>query len=183
MSVPVSAALGLTGCAVSQVLGPWSVRVPLEQLQQTLNSRLPLSRAVPPVLDAALSAARVQLLPQEQRFAAELDYGVTERLTQRGFGGLLAVDFAVRLAPAAAGQEPALRLTQVRLNRLSVAGVPQYMLGPLRPALDTLVTQALDDLAVYRIRRDDQARLARFGYRLGGVQVQADGVVVNLVPG
>jgi hypothetical protein len=170
---------------VATVLGPLQWRVPLEQLQGTLASRLPLARAVPPTLDAALAAARVQLLPQEQRLAAELDYTVTERLTQRGFGGLLGVDFGLRLVPPTTPAQPesTLRLAQVRVSRLSVGSIPPALLAPLRPALDALVAQALDDLVVYRVKPEDQARLARFGYRLDGVRVQADSVLVNLVPG
>lgn len=182
-AAPVAATLGLPACNVATLVGPISWRIGLEQLQQALDGRLPLVRPVPPVLDAAVAAARVQLLPQEQRFAAELDYTVAERLTQRRFGGLLAVDFVLRLVLPPGGRDGALQLAQARVSRLAVQGVPQYMLAPLRPALDALVAQAIEGLAIYRITPDEQARLARYGYRIEGVQVLADAVLVKLVPG
>ena len=191
-----SAGLGLAAC--SPWTGPRLITLGEAELADRVGRLFPQTRRLLDLLDIELSAPRLRLLPESNRLALALWLRTRERLLGHVGHGQLAFDCALRWAP----QDASLRLTQLRVQQLwfeagagpvtppmqpmqpmqppAVAAGPRETTG-IPPRLGPLLAEKLlDDLVIYRLAAEPQARLREAGLAPGAVTVTARGVEITL---
>ena len=188
-----SAGLGLAAC--SPWTGPRLITLGEAELADRVGRLFPQTRRLLDLLDIELSAPRLRLLPESNRLALALWLRTRERLLGHVGHGQLAFDCALRWAP----QDASLRLTQLRVQQLwfeagagpvtppmqpmqppAVAAGPRETTG-IPPRLGLLLAEKLlDDLVIYRLAAEPQARLREAGLAPGAVTVTARGVEITL---
>jgi hypothetical protein len=173
---PLIAALALAGCA--GLTGPKVITLDEAELARLLAQNFPVERRALEILELRLEAPRVTLLPQSNRLATEFELQALERLSARRYLGRLAMEYGLRYDESA----QAVRLADVRVQRLQFDGAP----AQLQPLLDRLggllAEQLLHDAVIYRFTPQDLERAGRRGYRPGAVTVTARGVEITLAP-
>ena len=191
-----AAGLGLAAC--SPWTGPRLITLGEAELADRVGRLFPQTRRLLDLLDIELSAPRLRLLPESNRLALALWLRTRERLLGHVGHGQLAFDCALRWAP----QDASLRLTQLRVQQLwfeagagpvtppmqpmqpmqppAVAAGPRETTG-IPPRLGPLLAEKLlDDLVIYRLAAEPQARLREAGLAPGAVTVTARGVEITL---
>ena len=191
-----AAGLGLAAC--SPWTGPRLITLGEAELADRVGRLFPQTRRLLDLLDIELSAPRLRLLPESNRLALALWLRTRERLLGHVGHGQLAFDCALRWAP----QDASLRLTQLRVQQLwfeagagpvtppmqpmqpmqppAVAAGPRETTG-IPPRLGLLLAEkVLDDLVIYRLAAEPQARLREAGLAPGAVTVTARGVEITL---
>ena len=187
---------GLAAC--SPWTGPRLITLGEAELADRVGRLFPQTRRLLDLLDIELSAPRLRLLPESNRLALALWLRTRERLLGHVGHGQLAFDCALRWAP----QDASLRLTQLRVQQLwfeagagpvtppmqpmqpmqppAVAAGPRETTG-IPPRLGPLLAEKLlDDLVIYRLAAEPQARLREAGLAPGAVTVTARGVEITL---
>lgn len=181
-----AALAGLAGCG--SLVGPQVITLNQADLDRLLGRSFPMQRRLLDWVDIALSAPRVQLLPERNRMAVQLDLaGSAGRIA--GWGGRARLDFdsALRYEP----RDATVRLTQVRVQQLVLDGAgaalppaapasPATPAGPLARLGQALVASALEDLALYTVPAERLAELRRLGLAPGAVTITARGVEITL---
>lgn len=185
-----AAGLGLAAC--SPWTGPRLFTLGEAELADRVGRLFPQTRRLLDLLDIELSAPTLRLLPESNRLALALWLRTRERLLGHVGHGQLAFDCALRWAP----QDASLRLTQLRVQQLwfeagagpvtppmqppAVAAGPRETTG-IPPRLGLLLAEkVLDDLVIYRLAAEPQARLREAGLAPGAVTVTARGVEITL---
>ena len=185
--------LGLAAC--SPWTGPRLITLGEAELADRVARLFPQTRRLLDLLDIELSTPRLRLLPESNRLALALWLRSRERLLGKAGHGQLAFDCALRWAP----QDASLRLTQLRVQQLWFEAGP----GPATPPMPTgvpptaaagprdasgaaprlgpmLVEKVLDELVIYRLAAEPQARLREAGLAPGAVTVTARGLEITL---
>lgn len=166
----------LSGCA--QLAGPRVITLSEADLARWIEKRFPFDRRVLELLDVRVAAPQLTLLPQTNRIATVLELQASERLMGRNYRGRLGMDYALRY------DEPSqsVRLTQVRVDRLEIDGMPAQ-LAPYIERLGPLVAeQVLADQPIYRFKPEDLRNAQGLGYAPSAVTVTARGVEITLAP-
>jgi hypothetical protein len=166
----------LAGCA--SLGGPRTITFTESDLARLIERNAPVDRRLLDVIDVHVSAPRVKLLPETNRLFTELDVTTTERISGKTYGGSIALDYALRYDDA----EKAIRLTQVRVGKFELIGVPSPTMRGLN-RLGTLIAETmLDDLVLYRFKPADLRNAEGLGYKPGAVTVTSRGIEVTLAP-
>lgn len=113
-----SSGLALLGCA--SLGGPTVFTLGEAELQTLVGRAFPQQRRVLELLDLELRLPSVRLLPEHNRLALSLAVEGRDRLSARALQGAIDFDTALRWEPA----DQSLRLTQVRVQRLSLGAAP-----------------------------------------------------------
>lgn len=177
----------LPGCAA--LVRPSVITLGEDELAILVTRAFPLNRRVLEVLDLQLSAPRLRLQPERNRVALALTLQAQERWRGGSGRGELAFDSALRYEP----RDASLRLTEVRVQQIDfVTGDRGSSAGAALDGVTTgpgtaqrigraLAERVLEDLAVYRLSADRQARLRELGLQPGAVTVTRRGVEIALV--
>ena len=177
-SLMILAGLWLTGCTS---LGPSSPRTFVlseSQLNDVLSRQLPLTRRVLEVVDVKVTTPRVQLLPQSNRMATDLAITATDSVFGRSYQGTLAVDSGLRLDEAVQG----IRLTDVRVTKLELVGVPERMQSVVNRLGAVVAEQMLKDLIIYRFKPEDLRKVELAGFKPSGINVTRFGLELAVSP-
>ena len=172
----------MAGCASPGA--PRVITLSEADLAALIGRVFPLNQRVLELLDVQLTAPQIRLLPDRNRLAVDLSLSSRERLRGTETRGRLAFDSALRYEP----QDASVRLTQVRVQQVQLDSTGPT---PTAPASDrlagnaqrlalVLAERALEDLAVYRISADRQAKLRQWGVQPGAVTVTARGLEITL---
>jgi hypothetical protein len=166
----------VAGCA--SLSGPRTIILTETELARLIERNTPIDRRLLEVLDVHVSAPRIRLLPETNRLATELDVKTTERVSGRAYGGRIGLDYALRY------DEPtqAIRLTQVRVNKFELDGVPSPTMRGFSKLGALIAESMLDDLMLYRFKPSDLRSAEGYGYRPGAVTVTSRGIEVTLAP-
>lgn len=168
--------LVLAGCAT--VAPPRTITLSEADVVRLLEQRAPLQRRLLDVLDVRINRPTVRLLPASNRIATELDVTTTERMSGRTYGGRMAVDYGLRYDDAV----QAIRLTQVKVNRIEIDNLPSPQQAGLARLGKLIAENLLNDLVIYRFKPADLRSAEGQGYKPGGVTVTSRGVEVALAP-
>jgi hypothetical protein len=166
----------LSGCAA--LLGPRTIEVSQEQLQQHIAARFPYHNRFLELLDIGVSAPRVTLLPDSNRIATVIDVSASDRFLRSALRGTLALDYGVRYEPS----DHTLRLAQVRVEGFRIDGAPAAVQGQLNRIGALIAEQLLYDQVVHRLDANDVQALQRRGYRPGEVKITSRGIALTLEP-
>ncbi len=178
---------GLTaGC--SDLDGPTVITLREADIAGLIERAFPIERRVLEVLDVALAAPTIQLLPDRNRLAVVLQLKSTELLFNRSLQGRVAFDSALRYEPS----DASIRLTQVRVQSVGVgATTAATPTAPATPPADgsdallrrlslVLAEKVLDEMPIYKLNAERQAQLRRSGLEPTAVTVTSRGVEITI---
>ena len=174
--VLTSAALLLNACAA--VLGPRSIDVSQERLQQLVDRRFPVSKRYLELLDVTVSAPRLRLMPEANRIATQFDVSASDRLLRTPWKGAMDLNYALRFEPT----DNTIRLHDVRVESLVIGDAP----GPLQNQVNRLgrllAEEMLDGQVVHTLRPEDVRNAQGRGYQPGDLKVTTRGITLTLNP-
>jgi hypothetical protein len=177
LTLPALGALTLAGCGGLGL--PTELMLTQAELDERLARRFPRTQRVLEVLELTLSEPRVQLLPAQNRLACEFALALRDRLFDSGGSGRIAFDTALRWEPS----DASLRLTQVTVQRLDLAGAPRALQAQSPRVGRLLAEQLLEDFSLWQMSVEQQQRLQRAGLDVGTIEVLPRGLVVHFARG
>ncbi len=149
-----------------------------EKLNELLAKRFPYTRSFSGLADLSLQSPRLRLLPQDNRLGTALDLVVAERLTGSRYTGGLDLDYGLRFDD----QEGAIRMTDVKVNRVAVDQVPpaqRQLISQYAPrAAETL----LSNMVLYRIPDEYLSMARNLGWVASTLRVLPEGLRIELGP-
>ncbi|WP_119154791.1 DUF1439 domain-containing protein [Caldimonas tepidiphila] len=166
----------LGGCA--GMIGPRTVSLSSEELARVIGSRFPYRNRYLQTIEVAVSAPRLRMLPQSNRIGTELQLTASELLLNRGWRGTFGLSHGLRFERS----DASVRVTELRVDRLDVSGVPSAMESQLGRIAVPLAEQLLHDFPVYRFRPEQLRGLQGLRFVPAGIAVTHSGVSITLEP-
>ena len=165
----------LLGC--SAVSAQPRFTVPAEQLQQAVAKRFPLRYPVAGLLDLALQAPELRLLPEKNRLSALMAVEASGAALHRKQAGTFEVEFALRYE----GSDRTLRATALRFKRLTFPGLRPEASEMLNLYGQTMSEQALMEVVLHQLKPQDLTMADALGLQPGSITVTDKGLVIDLV--
>ena len=172
----ITTALALAGCA--SLMGPRTIDISREQLLAKLSKQFPLRKTLAEIFEVEASAPRLQLQPDANRVAAEFDIKATDRLFGRHYQGTVGVSFGMRYE----AQDRTIRLNQVTIDKLAIAGLSEAMQQQWTKLGGMLAQEKLQDYPIHQFKPEELREVDRRGYQVEDLRVTAAGLSVKLVP-
>jgi hypothetical protein len=147
-------------------------------MARLLEQHGPFQKRLLEVLDVRINRPSVRLLPATNRVSTDLDVVTTERISGKTYPGHISVDYGLRYDEAA----QAIRLTNVKVNRLQIDNLPSPEKTGLNRLGVLIAEQLLDDAVLYRFRPNDLKNAEGYGLKPGSVNVTDRGVEISLAP-
>lgn len=170
---------GLTACAGTPGGdGVRSVTLSQAQLNELLARQFPYTRSFSGLAELSLVSPQLSLLPASNRLATAFGLVLTERLTGSRHTGGLDIDYGLRFD----AREGAVRMADVRVNRLDVDRLPRAQQQLVSQYAPHLAEQLLADLLIYRFAADQLALARNLGLAVGALRVLPEGLRVELQP-
>jgi hypothetical protein len=166
----------LAACAT--LAGPRILTLSEADIAHMLESHGPFQKRLLEVLDVKVNRPSVRVLPETNRLSTDLDVSTTERVSGKTYSGHLAVDYALRYDESV----QAIRMTQVRVNKLQLDNLPSPQQAGLARLGSLIAEQLLNDAVIYRFKPADLKNAEGKGYKPGAVTVTSRGVEVTLAP-
>jgi len=168
------AALLIAGCA--SVDSARTMTFSEAEIGRLLQERAPMTRRLLEVLDVRVENPRVRLLPFSNRLSTDLDVATTERTSGKTYKGRMSVDYGLRYDDLA----KAIRMTEVRVNELEIAGLPSPRQSGLSRLGTLIAEQLLEDAVVYRFKPGELMSAEGRGVKPGDISVTSRGVQITL---
>lgn len=169
-----ASAIFLSACAA--LGGAKTITFSDADLTRMLETHAPFQRRLLDVLDVRINHPSVRLLPESNRLSTDLDVWTTERISGKTYSGHIAVDYALRYDEAL----QAIRMTQVRVNKLQIDNLPSPEKTGLNRLGSLIAEQLLDGAVLYRFKSSDFKNAEGRGYKPSAVTVTSRGVEVTL---
>jgi len=164
--------------ACSSGFAPSSIDVDQARLEQAIATRFPYQTRWLGVLDVRAAAPTIRLLPEVNRVAIDVELTIDERLSARQLRGALAFQSGLRFEPG----DNSLRFSQVSVDRIAVAGLPEALAGQTGPLGSVLAEQLLEGALIYRLSDAQQEVLRRERVQPGEIRVTSRGLNIKLEP-
>jgi hypothetical protein len=147
-------------------------------LARMLEQHGPFQRRLLDVLDVRVNRPTVRLLPESNRLASDLEVTTTERLSGKTYPGRMSVEYGLRYDD----ELKAVRLTQVRVNKLQIDNLPSPEKTGLNRLGALIAEQLLDGAVLYRFKPADLKNAEGRGVKPSSVSVTSRGVEIALAP-
>ena len=164
-----SGLLACTGTPLLATMAPRSVTAPAERLQQAIAERFPIKQRVADVLELEVLPPKLSLLPTSNRLATDVDLNLVDRLMGGRYSGSFSFDFG-------------LRMTGARVNRVSLAGVPEPYQTAITRNAPRLAERLFDNRVLHQFSDKDLSLVNGLGLEPGEITVTPEGLKVTLVP-
>ncbi len=171
----LGALLATTACNGS--VGPRSVTLSLDKMQERLAQRFPRRFPLAGLIDLNLQVPRLTLLPERNRINAVMALDASGPALRRAYNGILDVNFALRYEPA----DRTVRATELQVQTLQIDGLPPQASTLLAGLGPTLAQQALREVVLHQLQARDLALADRLGLQPGRISVTQQGLVIELV--
>lgn len=173
-------ALTLLACANPLVTSVTQRRftLPEDQLQQALARRFPVEQRVVDLLDVRLSAPRLSLLPASNRLGTEVALNLVERLRGTRYDGSVALEYGLRFD----SKDQSIRLTDVRVSRFSLGGLPAPYQDLISRYVPRLAERLLDGYLLHQFTEQDLGWIGSLGLEPAALQITPAGLSVALQP-
>ena len=172
------AVAALAGAGCNGALGPRSVTLSLEQMQDKVSARFPRRYPLAGLAELNLQTPRLALRPEQNRINVVMALEATGPVLRRAHTGSLDVDFALRYEPT----DQTLRPTDLQVRALQIDGLPaqvSQLLAGLGPAP---AQQALREVVLHQLQPRDLAVAERLGLQPGRITVTPRGLEIELLP-
>jgi len=170
--------LACTGAPLLANMAPRSVNVSAERLQQAIADRFPIKQRLADVLELEVLPPRLSLLPASNRLATDIDLNVADRLLGGRYIGSIALDFGLRFESS----DNTIRMTGARVNRVSMAGVPEPYQTAITRNAPRLAERLFDNRVLHQFSDKDLSLVNGLGLEPGEISVTPEGLKVMLVP-
>ena len=171
------AAAVLAGAGCNGALGPRSVTLSLEQMQDKVSARFPRRYPLAGLAELNLQTPRLALRPEQNRINVVMALEATGPVLRRAHTGSLDVDFALRYEPA----DQTLRATDLQVRALQIDGLPAQVSQALSVLGPALAQQALREVVLHQLQPRDLAVAERLGLQPGRITVTPRGLEIELV--
>lgn len=173
-----SGLLACTGTPLLATMAPRSVTAPAERLQQAIAERFPIKQRVADVLELEVLPPKLSLLPTSNRLATDVDLNLVDRLMGGRYSGSFSFDFGLRFDPS----DNTIRMTGARVNRVSLAGVPEPYQTAITRNAPRLAERLFDNRVLHQFSDKDLSLVNGLGLEPGEIIVTSEGLKVTLVP-
>ena len=170
-------AMAATMLGCSAVTAQPRFTVSKDQLQQVVGKRFPMRYPVAGLLDLAVQAPEIQLLPEKNRLGATMQVEASGVALNRKQAGTFEVEFALRYEVS----DRTLRATALRFKRLDFPGLRPEASQMLNLYGQALSEKALLEVALHQLRPQDLAMADALGMQPGGIVVTDKGLVFDFV--
>ena len=172
------AVAALAGAGCNGALGPRSVTLSLEQMQDRVSARFPRRYPLAGLAELNLQTPRLALRPEQNRINVVMALEATGPVLRRAHTGSLDVDFALRYEPT----DQTLRATDLQLRALQIDGLPPPVSQVVADLGPVLAQQVLREVVLHQVRPQDLAAAERLGLQPGRITVTAQGLEIELAP-
>ena len=175
-------ATSLIGCAAMRPQ-PKTLNISQERLMQLIGSQFPFNSKMLEVLDVSVSSPKISFDAINNRINTSLDLnvassGIVGLLTKRDYKGGIDLSYGLRFEPS----DNSVRMTDVKLGKLSLDGAPDLMERPISRLGTALAQKLLSDLPLYKVSAQDMEAAKGWGYKPGAFKVGATGLAITLDP-
>ncbi|MDE2401134.1 MAG: hypothetical protein KGL90_05680 [Burkholderiales bacterium] len=175
--LPLLVALLLSACA--SLLGPRTVEISREEMQQKLALPFPMHTRLTELFEMEAAAPRLALFPQTNRVGAQFDLSATSRLLGRHYQGLIGLSFGLRYE----AQDQTIRLNDVKVDTVQTGALDSLGGLPGVSRLGTwLAEEGLQNYPIHRFKPEDLRTADRLGYQVQDIQVTSRGLLIKLSP-
>jgi hypothetical protein len=178
----VFVASSLIGCATPRPQ-PRTLMVSEAKLQQLINGQFPFNSKMLEVLDVGVSSPKISFDAANNRINTSLDLnvagsGIVGLLTKRDYKGGIDLSYGLRLEPS----DNSVRMTDVKVGKLSVNGVPELMERPISRLGLALAQKLLSEQVLYQVSAQDLEAAKGWGYKPGAFKIAPGGLAITLDP-
>ena len=187
MWIPRQKLLTLGACALLAVAG-WLAAPPAlaqarhtvsaAELQAAVSQRFPMRYPVGGLLNLTLQAPQLRLLPASNRLGTDMAIDASGPALSRSTTGRFDLDFALRYEAS----DQTVRAHQIRVNTLSLAGLPPGPAGMLQLYGPAMAEQALEEVVLHQLQPKDLMLTDGLGLEPGDITVTDKGLVISFVP-
>lgn len=172
----------LAACAL-QPPAPKTIVVSEARLAQLISSQFPFKNEMLDVLDIDVSTPRITLDPVNNRINTSLDLNAAGNslvglLTRKEYRGGIDLSYGLRFEPS----DGSVRLSDVRVHRLSVEGTPELLRRRIERLGAPLAQELLKDYTLYKVRPEDLQTAQGWGYAPGAFKIDSAGLSITLDP-
>ena len=169
--------LALSSLACSTLTAQPRFTVSKDQLQQVVGKRFPMRYPVAGLLDLAVQAPEIQLLPVLNRLSAIMAVEASGVALNRNQAGMFEVEFALRYEVS----DRTLRATAIRFKQLNFSGLRREASEMLNLYGQALSEKALLEVVLHQLRPQDMAMADAMGMQPGSITVTDKGLVFDFV--
>ncbi len=173
----------LTTLAVALLLGSTvaqaqpSYTVTTAQLQQAVAKKFPMRYPVGGLLELTLQPPELRLLPEQNRLGTQMVVDAGGPALSRSTTGNFDVDFALRYEPS----DQSIRAHKLKVNRLSLSGMPPGPAALLQAYGPALAEQSLLEVVLHKLEPKDLMLADSLGVEPGTITGTARGLVIGFV--
>ncbi len=155
-----------------------SYTVTSAQLQQAVAGKFPMRYPVGGLLELTLQPPRLRLLPEQNRLGTVMVVDAAGPALSRSGSGNFDVDFALRYEAS----DQSIRAHQLKVNTLSLSGLPPGPAALLQAYGPALAQQSLLEVVLHKLQPKDLMLADGLGMEPGAITVTAKGLVIGFVP-
>ena len=171
-ALPISAVLAATSAHAQP-----SYTVTSAQLQQAVAEKFPRRYPVGGLLELTLQPPRLRLLPEQNRLGTQMVVDAAGPALSRSGTGNFDVDFALRYEAS----DQSIRAHQLKVNTLSLSGLPPGPAALLQAYGPSLAEQSLLEVVLHNLEPKDLMLADGLGMEPGNITVTEQGITVGFV--
>ena len=168
--------IALLAAATAQAQPSYTVTT--AQLQQAVAEKFPMRYPVGGLLELTLQPPRLRLLPEQNRLSTQMLVDAGGPALSRATTGTFDVDFALRYEPS----DQSIRAHKLKVNSLSLSGMPPGPAALLQAYGPSLAEQSLREVVLHKLQPKDLMLADGLGMEPGAITVTARGLVIGFVP-
>jgi hypothetical protein len=175
-------AISLVSCAAIKPQ-PKTLMISEAKLQQLINGQFPFNSKMLEVLDVGVSSPKISFDAANNRINTSLDLnvvgsGIVGLLTKREYKGGIDLSYGLRFEPS----DNSVRMTDVKVGKLSVNGAPELMERPISRLGVALAQKLLSDQVLYKVSAQDMEAAKGWGYKPSAFKIAPGGLAITLDP-
>ncbi len=172
----------LVGCATPKPQ-PRTLMVSESKLMQLIGSQFPFNSKMLEVLDVGVGSPKISFDAVNNRINTSLDLnvvgsGIVGLLIKREYKGGIDLSYGLRFEPS----DNSVRMTDVKLGKLSVDGAPELMERPISRLGVALAQKLLAEQVLYKVSAQDMEAAKGWGYKPGAFKIAPGGLAITLDP-
>lgn len=174
--ITVAALLALLLSSCATVLGPRTVVLTQDDLQQKISKLFPVE-SNRNLFSTTLYAPVLTLQSKSSRLALELKATVRSGVFGREYHGAFGASFGLRFDP----HDLTLRLANVTVGKIEIDGLPAVLQPAFTKVGGFIAESQLEGRELHRFKPEDLGVAGRLGYMVRAIEIRPEGLALQLV--